>query len=46
MLFLGEAFYEYAVVHGPGEGFAGFTPEEAAAEQARLDAAGVGVGAP
>lgn len=50
----GEAFYEYAVehgrlravVHGPGEGFAGFTPEEAAAEQARLDAAGVGVDAP
>lgn len=42
--------YEYAVesgrlravVHQPGDGFSGFTPEEAAAEQARLDEAGVG----
>lgn len=46
--------YEYAVEHGklralentPGMGFSGFTPEEAAAEQTRLDAAGCGVGAP
>ena len=45
--------YEYAVEggklraleHKPGMGFSGYTAEEAAAEQARLDAAGCGVGA-
>lgn len=33
-----------ALEHEPGKGFSGYTPEEAAAEQARLDAAGCGVG--
>lgn len=45
--------YEYAVengklralVHTPGLGYSGYTEEECAAEQARLDALGVGVGA-
>ena len=45
--------YEYAVengklralVHTPGMGYSGYTEEECAAEQARLDALGVGVGA-
>ena len=45
--------YEYAVENGklralentPGDGFSGYTAEEAAAEQARRDAAGCGVGA-
>ena len=44
--------YEYAVENGklralehtPGDGFSGYTAEEAAAEQARLDAAGCGIG--
>lgn len=46
----GRQIREYAVEHGrlrpvvhtPGSGYSGFTPEEAAAEQARLDAAGAG----
>ena len=33
-----------ALEHEPGKGFTGYTPEEAAIEQARLDAAGCGVG--
>lgn len=45
--------YEYSVeggklralVHTPGMGYAGYTDEECAAEQARLDELGVGVGA-
>lgn len=45
--------YEYAVengklralVHTPGMGYSGYTEEECAAVQARLDALGVGVGA-
>lgn len=45
--------YEYAVengklralVHIPGMGYSGYTEEECAAEQARLDALGIGVGA-
>lgn len=44
--------YEYAVengklralVHEPGKGYSGYTEEEAKTEQARLDAAGCGVG--
>jgi hypothetical protein len=44
--------YEYAVENGrlralehePGAGFSGYTPEEAAQEQLRLDEAGCGVG--
>ena len=44
--------YEYAVENGclralehePGAGFSGYTPEEAAAEQQRLDEAGCGTG--
>lgn len=45
--------YEYAVengklralVHTPGMGYSGYTEEECMAEQARLDALGIGVGA-
>ncbi len=44
--------YEYAIENGklralehePGRGYSGYTAEEAAAEQARLDAAGCGIG--
>ena len=43
--------YEYAIENGrlralvntPGMGFSGYTEEECAVEQARLDALGVGV---
>ena len=46
--------YEYAIengrlralIHSPGLGFAGYTEEERAKEQARLDELGVGVNAP
>lgn len=51
---MGDTYrYEYAVengrlralVHTPGMGYSGYTEEECTAEQARLDALGVGVGA-
>lgn len=51
---IGDTYrYEYAVengrlralVHTPGMGYSGYTEEECMAEQARLDALGVGVGA-